>query len=147
MQATSSDSAQRRPLASEFAGALARITLLACLVFLSLGPIAFYVDQGAGLAALAIAVIACHLGIVAAMVYHEAARDPRVQSFHVLAAMGFRLGLPLAVCVIAAVSQSWVMDAGFVYWILAAYPALLAGQVWLEVRRAAGSSRSPQAGA
>jgi hypothetical protein len=119
---------------------LARLTLLALVVGGLLGAIAYSRYGVAGVAAAAIAVAACHLGTVAALVYGETARAFSGHPLHIIAAMGFRFLLPMAACVVAAANQSWVLQAGFAYWLLAAYLVLMTSQVWLDVHGGTGGS-------
>lgn len=147
MQLSSNDDPSRPvPAGSpvgKFVAALAQITLLAAVLAGVLGVIAFQAYGTSGVASAFIAIAACHLGIVAALAYTEAVKAFDANPMHVLAAMGFRFLLPLAVCVVAAVGQSWVVEAGFGYWLVAAYLVLLVGQIWIDVRRSNSFGKQP----
>jgi hypothetical protein len=132
--------AGRRPLAA-CAGALAvTVVLLSGLM----APLGYWHYGWAAVWSVVSAGLLCGLtGLVAFWTAHRCQAQGEAIS-GVLAAMGIRMGIPLAICLIVALRGSADSFAGFVYYLLVFYLATLAVETWYSLP-AGAVPRAPSA--
>ena len=137
--------------ASEFHGQAARRPLAACagalavtVVLLSglMAPLGYWHYGWAAVWSVLSAGLLCGLtGLVAFWTAHRCQAHGQAVS-GVLAAMGIRMGIPLAICLVLAVRGNADSLAGFVYYLLVFYLATLGIETWYSLP-AVGTSRWP----
>ena len=101
-----------------------RITFLLIInltLMLALLPIGLQADGSEGVFVVLIAFGICLLANLPSLFLTNHFRSPQSAIFQMALSWGFRMGLPLAVCVVVTYQQNWLFDAGLVYYLMAFY--------------------------
>ena len=101
-----------------------RITFLLIInltLMLALLPIGLQADGSEGVFVVIMAFGICLLANLPSLFFTNHFRSPQAAIFQMALSWGFRMGLPLAVCVVVTYQQNWLFDAGLVYYLMAFY--------------------------
>jgi hypothetical protein len=119
-------------------GAGSRLLVLLAVVVLVLGvvaPLAYGARGSAGLAAASLAAAICLLGGGFSLVAGEILSGEKLILARLLAEMAFRMGLPLAACVVVLLNARPLVEAGFGIYLLVFYLPVLVVEILLSVAR------------
>lgn len=109
------------------------LALTVVLLSILLGPLGYWYYGWAGVGSVLLAGLLCGLtGLLAFWIGHRWQAQGQVVS-GVLVAMGIRMAIPLAICVVLAVRGSADSVAGFVYYLLVFYLAMLGVETWYSL--------------
>lgn len=110
---------------------------------LLLGPIGYWYYGWRGLGSVIAAGVLCGLtGLIAMGLSHKLQMHGQAIS-GVMIAMGVRMGIPLAICLLLAVRGNAHSLAGFVYYLLVFYLATLGVETWYSLPAGALQRPSP----
>ncbi len=101
-----------------------RITFLLItnlILMFALLPIGLRADGSDGVFVVILAFGICLIANLPSLFLANHFRSPQSAIFQWALSWGFRMGLPLAVCVVVTYQQNWLFDAGLVYYLMAFY--------------------------
>ncbi len=101
-----------------------RITFLLItnlILMFALLPIGLQADGSDGVFVVIMAFGICLIANLPSLFLANHFRSPQSAIFQWALSWGFRMGLPLAVCVVVTYQQNWLFDAGLVYYLMAFY--------------------------
>ena len=122
------------------------VTLQLVMVGFSLliAPVIWYASGRVGLISAAMAGLACLVGCGMALVVGEPFRRTRRLLHGMLFGMLFRMGVPFVVALIVNQSGRYLMDAGFIYYLVVYFEVALLVEVFLSLPPAEQRKTSTQ---
>jgi hypothetical protein len=118
-------------------GLLGRALLLLVLysLFFALAvPVTALSGSGtAGLAAAGLATLACLISGCLALIVTARWAPPTRPAAHVLLGTGIRMSLPLVLCLVVTQQSPWLREAGFAWFLVAAFSVGLAAETIMSV--------------
>ncbi len=117
---------------------VAMLSAVLAASYLLLAPFVYRLQGADGLSAAAVAAVVCLVSALAGLLVSQCFSGPDHALAGVLVGMGFRMTLPLTVCVVAQLQGGALAQAGFVFYIIAFYLVSLAIDTWLATGRTFG---------
>ena len=105
--------------------------LLACAV--PIVPLAYYLCGPDGAGASGLALLICGAAGISGLVVSQQFRRPELVLYQVFLHVLFRMGLPLAACVMVYLRGGGLVEAGFAYYVLGFYLVTLAVETMVAV--------------
>jgi len=109
------------------------LVLAAMALCLVVAPVAWWRGGSDELAVAAGAAACCLAGACAALVAAEPLRGGEHFLYGMLLGMAFRLGIPLAVAMVVCRNSAWLVQAGFLGYLVVFFEAVLFVEVWLAL--------------
>lgn len=102
-------------------GRISFLLIINLILMFTLLPIGMHADGDAGGIAVSLAFAICLVANLPSLLLVPRFRSPQSAIFQLALSWGFRMGLPLAACVVVIYQQNWLFEAGLVYYLMAFY--------------------------